>query len=661
MTIRRILTLLCVVFAVSSAVFAVDAPGNFTIVHTSGNVELRWSAVVGAVRYNVYRETTEITDVTSLFPQAVVNAPTVTYSEAVSGTQYYYVVTAEICNGNLLGTITDTTGLGAQNALVEYKNLSDAAITGIDYTDGSGNYEFFGLPCGDYFVCVYKEQRPVAKDTVTVTDLNTTDWDYTWPAFTRVHVAAGTLAGVTNWTNDNVYELDGVLRVGHGATLNIEEGTTVNGTSSFTNNIPNAVCFINTLASTTGDGTDNGVLNIYGSKHKPVVFTSGRLPADGAQRTADWGGLILDGDATTNRGRLATGEGGTGPYGNAAANASDTQSSGYGRYFRVDYAGYPFTPNNELNSMAFQACGSGTDYAYFQCFKGADDGVELFGGRNSIHHVIVQDNGDDGFDYTSGWIGTAHNVVVYCRGFVSQSAPAIFSDKGIEADNKTTEPGESNDYNAAPRAVSNLANFTLVGHQGVASLTQTNLANPRAGTQFNWFNMIFTLGGSGAIDMDNAETALAGVAGASRVDNCLFWDNGGAATEGISGATGAGIGDGHFFVEDAEWSLSPTCAAPATFPVNSHILAAPTGWTQDLANYRGCGFSGTNTTTVIADPMLVAPTSYDARPAAGSPALNASNAASAGTLSPYGLPYAPYLGAFSGPNDDWHIGWYRTN
>jgi hypothetical protein len=584
----------------------------------------------------------------------VSNWPSLTYSDPWAGDdKFFYAVQAVIPVGDISGTILDSNAVatGAVNALVYVTNQNDNSIVGMDYTDANGNYEIIDLLEGDYDLCLYKEQRPVYMTTVHITDGGILDWDYQWPVFVRTHVAAGTLNGTINWTNDNVYELDGIVKVGHSAVLNIEEGTTINGSSVMSGSFP-VLAFLNVMASTNGDGTDNGMMNIYGTKYKPVVFTSGRLPANGAQQNRDWGGLIIDGDATTCRGRLVTGEGGTGPYGNLAANATDNQNSGYGRYFRVDFAGFPFTTNNELNSMCFQGVGSGTDYAYFQAYRGADDGVEFFGGRNSVHHVIITDNGDDGFDYTSGWQGAAYNVVIFARSFTNQSNPAIFSDKCIEADNKTQEPGESVDYDALPRANSRLANFTLVGGQGVPNLTQTNLTNPRAGTQFNWFNMLFTLGGSGAIDMDNSQTALAGVGGASRVDYCQFWDNGGAATEVIDPTTGGGIGDGHFFVEDAEWDIA-NCQAPAAFPFNSWC-AAPTNWTQNIANYRGCGLVGANSTTIIANPNLLNPTGYDARPAA-----TLTGAAPAGLLPTYGLPDASYIGAFSGPTDNWHIGWTR--
>ena len=95
--------------------------------------------------------------------------------------------------------------------------------------------------------------------------------------------------------------------------------------------------------------------------------------------------------------------------------------------------------------------------------------------------------------------------------------------------------------------------------------------------------------------------------------------------------------------------------------VNTVGLFAPVGWTQDITNFRGCGAVGANATNHIVDPMLIAPTAagnlYDPRPQAGSPALNPAIAASPALMQSLGFQYVPYVGAFSGPNDNWMEGW----
>ena len=67
------------------------APSNLTATAVSGSVALTWTAVTGAKSYNVYRSTTRVGPGTLLGNTASIN-----YSDtsAVSGTTYYYYVTA---------------------------------------------------------------------------------------------------------------------------------------------------------------------------------------------------------------------------------------------------------------------------------------------------------------------------------------------------------------------------------------------------------------------------------------------------------------------------------------------------------------------------------------------------------------------------------------
>jgi alpha-tubulin suppressor-like RCC1 family protein len=67
------------------------APSNLTATAVSGSVALTWTAVTGAKSYNVYRSTTRVGPGTLLG-----NTVSINYSDtsAVSGTTYYYYVTA---------------------------------------------------------------------------------------------------------------------------------------------------------------------------------------------------------------------------------------------------------------------------------------------------------------------------------------------------------------------------------------------------------------------------------------------------------------------------------------------------------------------------------------------------------------------------------------
>ena len=167
-----------------------------------------------------------------------------------------------------------------------------------------------------------------------------------------------------------------------------------------------------------------------GTREEPIVFTS--QASVGERSPQDWGGIIINGRAPINVGAEAEGEGGTGKYGGT----DPEDSSGTLRYVRVEFAGFPVTPENELNSIAFQGVGSGTTVEYIQTHMGSDDGFEFFGGTVNAKYLVATGIDDDSFDWTDGWTGNAQ--------FLIAQQYAGRGDQGIEADNN----GDAND--AAP-------------------------------------------------------------------------------------------------------------------------------------------------------------------------------------------------------------------
>ena len=189
-----------------------------------------------------------------------------------------------------------------------------------------------------------------------------------------------------------------------------------------------------------------------GTAEAPVTLTA----TNDATRNLDtdtalWGGVVINGRATINGCASgiceATGEGDSGLYGGN----DDDDDSGQLFYTVVKYAGNPITADDELNGIAFEGVGRGTEVDYLQVHNGADDGVEFFGGTVRVKHLVVTGADDDSIDWTKGWRGAIQHAVVVQND--NQSA----TDQGIEADNN----GSDND--AAPFAQPLLSNITLVG------------------------------------------------------------------------------------------------------------------------------------------------------------------------------------------------------
>lgn len=244
-----------------------------------------------------------------------------------------------------------------------------------------------------------------------------------------VVVVTGSVTGNETWVNSNYYVLRGAVFVREGATLNIQAGTRVIG-ESWSNG---------TLVVARG-----GRLNAIGTASQPIVMTSDQ-PV-GSRSRGDWGGLIINGRARLNTpSGQASGEGDTGQYGGN----DDADNSGILRYVRVEFAGIEFSPDNELNGIAFQGVGSGTQVDFVQVHMNRDDGLEYFGGTVDIKHAVLTNIADDSLDWTQGWRGRAQFIAVSQRG--------DDADWGIEADNA------SSNHNFEPRSNPIIYNMTICG------------------------------------------------------------------------------------------------------------------------------------------------------------------------------------------------------
>ncbi|MCO4748280.1 MAG: hypothetical protein KC912_26030 [Proteobacteria bacterium] len=293
-----------------------------------------------------------------------------------------------------------------------------------------------------------------------------------------VCVLTGIITEDLTLTADVAWLLRGGVFIGddeNETVLTIEAGTTVYGESS-----TDGMLVVRRHSKLEANGTADA----------PVVFTSSK--SEGSRSRGDWGGIIINGLAPINActddttGCQAYGEGGTGWYGGDDA----TDSSGSLTYVRVEFAGTLISPDNELNGIAFQGVGSGTEIDYVQVHMNADDGVEFFGGTAEAKHLVITGAGDDSLDWTDGWQGNAQFVVL------QQYADA--SDNGIEADNN----GENND--ATPRSMPTLSNVTIVGSPDSAASDLGLLL--REGTGAHLSNMLVTGMNDACLDVDHVST-----------------------------------------------------------------------------------------------------------------------------------------------------------
>lgn len=270
----------------------------------------------------------------------------------------------------------------------------------------------------------------------------------------------GTLTENKTLTADKVWSLKGYVYVPEGITLTIEAGTKI-----------------------VSDVTEKGALciergaKIYanGTADQPIIFTSGQS----SPKPGDWGGLIILGNAPTNKPN-PTIEGGVGrPYGGV----DESDNSGVLKYVRVEYAGIAAFPGSEINAFTFGGVGKGTVVDYCESYYANDDAFEFFGGNVNCSHLVAVGTADDDYDFDFGYTGTIK--------FAISKRDPLFVDmadagNGIECDNDGTGSV------AIPITKPNLQNFTLIGPIESTSLPNHNLAMRwRRGTAFNVQYSIF--------------------------------------------------------------------------------------------------------------------------------------------------------------------------
>ena len=233
-----------------------------------------------------------------------------------------------------------------------------------------------------------------------------------------------------------------------------------------------------------------------GSLDRPIVFTA-RAEVDGDAEDSDrglWGGLVINGYAPINDCPEGA-EGGTdectkeGEANSGLFGGSDSNDdSGILRYVSVRFAGSNVDPENQLNGIAFQAVGDGTEVDYVQVHNNLDDGVEFFGGTVNAKHLVLTGNADDSLDWTDGWTGRIQYL------YIEQTDSA---DNAIEADNREGNEG------ALPRSNPTIVNMTVFGNP------QENALRLRRGTGLALRNSLVE-GSATCIRVDGSSRYLLG-------------------------------------------------------------------------------------------------------------------------------------------------------
>jgi hypothetical protein len=258
------------------------------------------------------------------------------------------------------------------------------------------------------------------------------------------------------------YKLRGLVYVTNGAILTIEPGTKIVGEKGKQGGL-----IITRSCKIIADGTVD----------KPIVFTS----EEATPQRGDWSGLVILGNAPANssfNGVQGIGEieggvnnsDGLGLYGTPATQAQNpADNSGILRYVRIEYAGYAFLPDKEINGLTFGGVGNSTIVDNVQVSYANDDSFEWFGGTVNCKHLISFRTLDDDFDTDNGFSGK----VQFGISLRDSAVADISNSEAFESDN------DANGSALLPQTNAVFSNMTVMG-------PKATLASVGNATYFKW-------------------------------------------------------------------------------------------------------------------------------------------------------------------------------
>ena len=248
------------------------------------------------------------------------------------------------------------------------------------------------------------------------------------------------------------YTLKGWVYIADGAELTIEPGTIIKGDKQ-------------TKAALIVER--GGKIHATGTATEPIVFTSAQ--AAGSRRPGDWGGVIICGKAKNNQRDMQI-EGGPRTH---HGGDNDADNSGEFEYARIEFAGYPFDTDQEINGLTLGSVGSGTKIDHVQVSYSNDDSFEWFGGCVNCKYLIAYKGWDDDFDTNNGFSGKVQfGLAVRDPKIADQS-----QSNGFESDNC------ADGSQVSPYTTATFSNITFVGPKTAADF-QNNSNYITAGTVY---------------------------------------------------------------------------------------------------------------------------------------------------------------------------------
>ena len=250
------------------------------------------------------------------------------------------------------------------------------------------------------------------------------------------------------------YLLKGWVYIANGAELTIEPGTVIKGDKQ-------------TKASLICER--GGKLIAKGSATEPIVFTSEEAP--GSRKPGDWGGIIICGKAKNNQTEMQIEGGPRTKHGGD----NDADNSGVLSYVRIEFAGYPFQTDQEINGLTLGSVGSGTQIDHVQVSYSNDDSYEWFGGTVNCKYLVAFHGWDDDFDTDNGFSGAVQYGLAVRDAKIADKSQS----NGFESDNNASGSDVS------PYTTATFSNITFIGPKLQTGVKFENTTDFITGGQMN--------------------------------------------------------------------------------------------------------------------------------------------------------------------------------
>lgn len=419
-----------------------------------------------------------------------------------------------------------------------------------------------------------------------------------------------------------VYDLYGWVYITEGTTVTFEPGSVIKGDKA-------------TKAALIVE--KGGKLVAQGTPSEPIVFTSAAAP--GQRRPGDWGGLIICGEGINNKtSQIIEG----GPRSTHGGN-NPADNSGVLSYVRVEFAGFPFKTDQEINAITFGSVGSGTKVDHVQVSYSNDDSYEWFGGSVNCKYLVAYHGWDDEFDTDNGYSGKLQFLLSVKHPRIADTSCS----NGFESDNNATA-GTENPFTSAV-----FSNVTFVGPMGQdeaftndASFITGGDIYPNNGSKLGIFQAAMQIRRNSKLSCFNS------VAMGYPVGIMLENDKGGQVQTWAA--------DGELSLKNNIFAGVGVLGSDKNKSFKDYLSTDATNEDASKASFSASFFlaQGNQNFPAIADLKLKQPNSLlkgaNYGPMAGSPLLNAASFADPKLN---GFDQVSYVGAFADENDNWMAGW----